>query len=295
MEARMLKLYKSGNSICTQKVMITLREKGLEPEMQSVNLFLNEQYNPDYLKINPKGVVPSLVDDGKVIIESSLICEYLDETYPQPRLVPDDPYLRSKMRLWSKAIDEGIFEATREISFSAMFREKLRAMSPEQRETRFRNVGDPGRRDRYVSTYELGVASPYVLQAVAAYEKLFKNMESALGPGDPVGGDGMGGPWVLGEKMSLGDINLMPYVARINYLNLLDLWTADRPRVMSWWRRVQDVPSFRHAIADATSEADAANMKKHGTLIKEEVKARRAEYLASLHAVTENRAQASSP
>ncbi len=277
----MLKLYKSGNSICTQKVMITLREKGLTPETQNLNLFANEQYDPAYLKINPKGVVPTLVDDGRIIIESTLICEYLEEAYPEPRLVPADPWLKAQMRLWSKAIDEGIFEATRELSFSAMFREKMRAMSEEQREMRFRNVGDPQKGARFKSTYEHGVASPYVFQAVASYEKLFKNMEAALGDEAP---QGPGGPWVLGREMSLGDINLMPFVARLNYLNLLDLWTADRPHVIAWWRRVQEVPSFRAAILEQTSEADADNMKTFGSKIRDAVGARRSEYLVSLGA-----------
>jgi hypothetical protein len=58
------------------------------------------------------------------------------------------------MRLWSKHIDEGLFEATREISFSAMFRDKLRNMSEEQRQIRFRNIGDPARSARFMSTYE---------------------------------------------------------------------------------------------------------------------------------------------
>jgi glutathione S-transferase len=272
----MLKLYKSGNSICTQKVMITLREKGLVPETQNINLFANEQYDPAYLKINPKGVVPTLVDEGRIIIESTLICEYLDDAYPAPRLVPADPWLKSQMRLWSKAIDEGIFEATREISFSAMFREKMRAMTEAERETRFRNVGDPQKGERFKSTYAHGVASPYVFQAVASYEKLFKNLEKAL--------DG-GGPWILGADMTLADINLMPFVARLNYLNLLDLWTADRPQVMAWWRQVQEVSSFRAAILEQTSEVDAANMNAHGTNIKEQIRARREEYLATLATV----------
>ena len=271
----MLKLYKSGNSICTQKVMITLREKGLEPEMHNINLFANEQYDPAYLKINPKGVVPTLVDEGRIIVESTLICEYLDEAYPEPRLMPADPWLKAQMRLWSKAIDEGIFEATREISFSAMFREKMRAMTEEQRQMRFRNTGDPQKGERFKSTYAHGVASPYVFQAVASYEKLFKNMEKAL--------EG-GGPWILGADMTLADINLMPFVARLNYLNLLDLWTAERPNVLAWWRRVQDVPSFRAAILEQTGEADAANMQTHGSKIKEALGLLREEYLAALHA-----------
>src|SRR6202034_476331 len=77
----MLKVYSSFNSICTQKVFITLAEKGLAYDTHNVNLFTNEQFKPDYLKINPKGVVPALDHDGRIIIESSLICEYLDESF----------------------------------------------------------------------------------------------------------------------------------------------------------------------------------------------------------------------
>jgi glutathione S-transferase len=62
------------NSICTQKVSMTLAEKNLPYDMHMANLFFNEQYAPACLKLNPKGVVPTLVDGGKVIIESTLIC-----------------------------------------------------------------------------------------------------------------------------------------------------------------------------------------------------------------------------
>lgn len=67
----MLKLYTAENSICTQKVFLTLLEKGLDWESEYLDLFKNEQYRPEYLQINPKGVVPSLVFHGKVIIESN--------------------------------------------------------------------------------------------------------------------------------------------------------------------------------------------------------------------------------
>ena len=84
--------------------------------------------------------------------------------------------------------------------------------------------------------------------------------------------------------MTLADINLMPFVARLNYLNLLDLWAAERPHIMAWWRQVQAVPSFKAAILDQTGEADAANMHTHGSKIKEALELRREEYLAALHA-----------
>src|SRR5215471_15578589 len=98
--ATMLTLYDFGNSVCCQKVRITMRAKGLDWESVKVDLFKAEQYDAKYLKLNPKGVVPTLIHDGKPIIESTLICEYLDDTFPVPRLIPsDDPWQRSRMRL----------------------------------------------------------------------------------------------------------------------------------------------------------------------------------------------------
>ena len=82
-------LYDFGNSVCCQKVRITLRAKGLEWRAVSVDLFTAAQYDPEYLKLNPKGVVPTLVHDGKPVIESTLICEYIDAAFPHPpKLIP---------------------------------------------------------------------------------------------------------------------------------------------------------------------------------------------------------------
>ena len=83
----MLILYDFGNSVCCQKVRITLVEKGLAWKARHVDLFKTEQYDPEYLKLNPKGVVPTLVHNGTAIIESTLICEYIDDTFPDPPLV----------------------------------------------------------------------------------------------------------------------------------------------------------------------------------------------------------------
>jgi glutathione S-transferase len=267
----MLTLYKFGNSICTQKVAITLAEKGARYETIDVDLFKNEQYSPAYLAINPKGVVPSLADGGKVVIESTLICEYLDETIPAPPLAPREPHARARMRLWSKAVDEGLFEATRELSFSAMFRDRMRGMTEEQRQVRFRNVGDPVKRARFMSCYADGVESPYVYEGIAAFEKAFAKMEDDLADGRP---------WLMGGEMTLADINLMPFAARLDYLTLLDVWTAERPRVKAWWLRAQARASFRGAIPDALSAKEIAEMQASGAKLRERVAAKRAEYLA---------------
>src|SRR5258707_5313055 len=248
----MLILYDFGNSVCCQKVRITLVEKGLTWEARRVDLFKKEQYDPNYLKLNPKGVVPTLVHDGTPVIESTLICEYIDETFPDPPLMPNSPAERTRMRLWSKFVDEGLFDGVTELSFSAMFRERMKAMSPELREKRFKNVGDPRRTDRFKSTYEHGVHCPFVLHAIAAYERAFRLMEQTLAER---------GPWLLGAQPTLADINLMPFVARLAYLGLLDAWTTDRPRINAWWVQTQEWPSFRRGRQDLISGAECAEMR----------------------------------
>jgi glutathione S-transferase len=255
-------LFTGRNSICTQKVLITLFEKNLSWDTRRVDLFKNEQYDPEYLKYNPKGVVPTLVHDGKAIVESTLICEYLDEAFPDPPLTPPSPYDRALMRLWSKHIDEGIFEATREISFSAMFRDKLRNMSEDERQVRFRNVGDPGRSARFLSTYQVGVESPYVLYGIASFEKLFRHMDETLADGRN---------WLVANRLSLGDINLMPFVARLEYLNLLDLFIAERPHVQGWWKRSKGLQSYQKAVPEMLTQDDVSTMQSSGAAIRDRI------------------------
>ena len=270
----MLTLYDFGNSVCCQKVRITMRAKGLDWEPIKVDLFKTEQYDPKYLKLNPKGVVPTLVHDGKAVIELTLICEYIDETFPQaPELIPADPWLQSRMRLWSKMVDEGLHDGVTEISFSAMFRERMKNMPPEVLEKRFRNVGDPRRTDRFKSTYDYGVKSPFVVHGVAAYERAFKMLEASIPEGK--------GPWMLGSDPTLADINLMPYAARLSYLGLLDLWIKDWPHARAWWAIAREWPSFKSGLSDLISEPEIAEMQTHGPKIANDV----AEIIEELEAI----------
>jgi len=168
------------------------------------------------------------------------------------------------MRLWSKMVDEGLFEGVTELSFSAMFRERMRNMPDTIRERRFRNIGDPRRRDRFMSTYELGVRSPFVKHGIAAYERAFKLLEDTLAET---------GPWIIGANPSLADINLMPFAARLDYLGLLDLWIKDRRHANDWWALAREWPSFKSGLRDLISEVEFSEMKTHGPKIAGDVAA----------------------
>src|SRR5689334_14935888 len=75
-------------SSCSQKLRIFLNLKGIKWEPHLVDLFTNENFKPWFLGVNPRGLVPVLVHDGAVHIESNDIIEYLEKTFPQPRLIP---------------------------------------------------------------------------------------------------------------------------------------------------------------------------------------------------------------
>jgi glutathione S-transferase len=102
----MLALYHNDMSLCAQKVRLCLAEKGVEWESHHLVLRAGEHQQPWYRKLNRRAVVPTLVDGDKVVPESNVILEYLEEAYPDPRLLPQDPYDRARVRLWTKQLDE---------------------------------------------------------------------------------------------------------------------------------------------------------------------------------------------
>jgi glutathione S-transferase len=95
----MLKLYDFKSSPNCQRVKVVLEEKKIPYETVNIDLRAGAQKTPDYLKINPYGKVPAIVDGDTVLYESCIINEYLDEKYSSPRLMPSDPAARAKARL----------------------------------------------------------------------------------------------------------------------------------------------------------------------------------------------------
>jgi len=105
----MFVLHHGWRSSASRRVRLCLAEKGLKFESVLVDLTKMEHHSPAYLKLNPNGVIPLLIlPDGRSLYESGTICEYLDETYPEPPLRPDDAYGRAEMRNWIRYADERI-------------------------------------------------------------------------------------------------------------------------------------------------------------------------------------------
>jgi glutathione S-transferase len=97
----MLELYHGGPGANSLKALLPLKEKGLEFTSHLMNLLQFEQHEPWFVKINPNGQVPVLVHDGRVLTESTVINEYVDESFPDTPLRPADPFGRAQMRVWT--------------------------------------------------------------------------------------------------------------------------------------------------------------------------------------------------
>ena len=125
-------LYNAPQSTCSQKVRICLWEKDLLFTEEKLDLFKGDQLTPEYKKLNPNGVVPTLVHDDETIIDSSVIIEYLDEMFPEVSLSPITPAARAHMREWLRFFEEVPTPAVRVPSYNRVFLRHFQKMTEEE-------------------------------------------------------------------------------------------------------------------------------------------------------------------
>jgi len=258
----MIELYHNDMSTCSQKVRFTLEEKRLDWTGHHLNLRARDQQKPDYIKLNPNAVVPTLVDSGKVVIESTVINEYLEDVYPDHPLRPADPHGRVRMRLWTKQLDEGVHAATSVLSTGIAFRYQKLAMPPGEVEALIDNIPDPVKRTRAREDIMKGVDSRYFVDALKRFDKLLADFELEL----------TDGPWLAGNDFSLADIAYTPYMIRLEHLQLQILWDR-RPRVAAWYAQLRERSGFKAAIYDYLNQSYLTLMEEKGKEVQPKIKA----------------------
>lgn len=246
----MLELYHNINSVCAQKVRVALIEKGLEWTDHLIDLG-GGQFDPAYMKLNPNAVVPTLVHDGKVVIESSVILYYIDEAFPEPPLMPRDPLLRAKVRMYNKLIDEYVHNACTILTFATAFRPGLAKLSPEVLEAKLLAPSPSKKRAEYKrDVIARGLDSKFVGEALELHQKLLDWMDESLRQG----------PWLAGQNFSLADAAVIPYILRLDFLRLAPIWT-DRPQIAQWYERMRARRSVKAAVLDRMGDNDWAPFK----------------------------------
>jgi len=230
-----LELYNARQSTCSQKVRLVMHEKDLDFVDHRLKLFAGDQLTEEYLAINPNGVVPALVHDGDVIIESSVIVEYLDEVFPTAGLSPSDPTGRARMRAWMRFIDEVPTPAVRYPSYNQAFVQHYRDMD----EAEFERIAaaKPLRKHFFRKFARAGFGQEMLDEAEERIALTVGRMGDAL----------KDGPWLTGGNITLADFCLLPLIDRAEDLGLAHLW-ADRPAVADWYDRMRARPSYAGAF-----------------------------------------------
>src|SRR6476619_1711430 len=220
----MLELYHNNISVCAQKVRIVLAEKGQPWTNHHLSLARGEQLTPAFKKMNPRGVVPVLVHDGNVVVESSVICAYLDEVFAEPPLTPKHPLERARMRLWCKLPDDILHMACATVSFAISFGQQLKKQAGAGLEERLMKMPDAARRERQRTLIEKGIEAPLFRDHIKVFEKTAADMEAQLGRTT----------WLASNPYTLADAEITPYVERADRLGLAGLW-EHRARVADWF------------------------------------------------------------
>ena len=258
----MLELYSAPQSTCSQKVRLTLAEKHLDFVEHKMKLFRNDQLKPEYLKLNPNGVVPTLVDDGAPIINSSVIMEYLDEVYPEITLSPAEPKQRAQMRAWLRFFEEVPTVAVRFPSYNAAFARHFEEMSDDE----FKTLAESKPlRDKFLGEMDKqkGFSVEKLKQAEDSIIKTAKRMEKSLSQSE----------CLLGNSLTLADFAVLPSLIRMEDLGYEFLW-EDCPGVAAWLVRMKR----RRSYSLAYYEGSLLSQQYPG--IREEHQGRRALALA---------------
>ena len=253
-------LYHHGSSVCAAKVRFAMAEKGIEWDGVYIDILKGEQFTPEYQKLNPKSVVPTLVHDDLVIPDSTVIIEYLDMIAPETSVHPTDPWERAQVRYWTKAVDEDLHPACGALTFMG-----------SHRHTVLRNLGEEGAKKFLASTPEFSVTAdwntkkdlfvrygfdaPEGPQKVKLYDSYLHKMEKALDGQD----------WLVGNRFTVADISLTPYVNRLAMMSMRGMWEGGRlPNVERWFTAIEALPNFKSALLDWVPDHLTNDLRENG-------------------------------
>jgi glutathione S-transferase len=234
----MFVLHHGWKSSASRRVRLCLAEKGLKFKSKIVNLAKGEHHTPEYLALNPNGVIPLLVlPDGRSLYESSTICEYLDETYPEPSLRPTDAYRRAEMRNWIRHVDERIGNLI-VFNWKHSIQKMASQLSDEELKERLKKIPSKERQEAWLRVARRPFTKEEEDEARRKLVLLLDKMEASLKQH----------AWLVGEAYSLADIGVVPFVKRIDEEIAPDeVSETKHPRVLAWWTAIQARPAFAEA------------------------------------------------
>ena len=252
----MLTLFHYDRTSAAQRVRLCLEEKSIPWESIIVDTALGDidQLPKNFYELNPKGLVPVIIDDNLAIPESLVIIEYLEDKYGgNLKLKPSEPEDLAQMRLWMRKIDEGIHVASRTIGVCLVNRHIYKKKDPGQIKKYYKEMKDKVRKKNDQINIEMGIESPLLEEAMIEFKSLFVEMNEYLAENT----------WLAGDKYSLADISFVVYLHRLDSFMMRPLW-KDLKNLDNWYEAIKTRPAYKKAIydwGDVTADQRAQNGK----------------------------------
>jgi glutathione S-transferase len=231
-------LYHGLASTCSKKVRMCLYEKGVPFESRLLDLQKFEQHKPEYLALNPNGVVPTLVHNDRPIIESTIINEYIDDAFPDPPLKPHDPGARARMRLWTKYSDDVAYKAVYAPTWHALRHRAAEGLAETEKSKTLAQIPTRERRERWERMSKGGFSEAELAEAYDKMRACLDFAEAGLSDSD----------WLASDEFSLADIAMVPFIDRIVNLRPEFMPADAYPRLTDWYRRMKSRPTFQSAF-----------------------------------------------
>lgn len=244
----MLKLYSFGPGANSLKPLLTLYEKGLKFEGIRLNPAKFEHHSDWFKEINPRGQVPALVDDsypgGRVITESTVICEYLEDKYPTGvKLRPDDFADRADMRVWTKWVDEYFCWCVSTIGWHRGVAHMAQALSDEEFEEHLKNIPIPEQQVKWRRARE-GFPQDLLDEEMRKIGVSVRRLDDHLADNE----------WLAGGMFTLADICNFAIAngMQFGFADLVN--TSDTPHLVRWIEQINQRPAVKTMFAEVPME-----------------------------------------
>ncbi len=235
----MPELYHAEPAANSLKTLIAIKEKGVPFTSHFVNLHKFEQHEPQFVKVNPNGQVPALVHDGKVITESTVINEYIDEVFEGPALRPADPYWRARMRIWTKFVDEYFCPALSFIAWHHMIRNITDQLTPQELEAKISRIPLKEQQDKWRTSAKQGYTKQQLDDWSRQVRTSIARMEQQLSET----------PWLAGAAFSLADVSCFAMTAGMPRMSPNLVNAKDTPKLWGWHERMSARAGVQAALA----------------------------------------------
>ncbi len=227
-----LHLYHGDISNCSMRVRMTLIEKNLPWTSHHIDLKKKENISDEYFSINPKGLVPTLVHDGVVHVESNEIIDYLDETYPEPSLRAAD---NEEMMGWLQLAASIHVPAVKPFVYATKMAPKIKKTAEEERKYAELQTNEELKNFHAKHAGSSAFSDEDVARAEATLKECFDKLEKTL----------EGREWIMGDAVSLADISWIP----LHFVLIGCGYPFDHyPNITRWADNFGKRPSFQEGV-----------------------------------------------